>query len=442
MSQALRKEGRGAKRWCFTWNNPDKNAAEFMEGMNSSTIRYCVFQLEKGAEGTPHYQGYVELSRNCRYPARDAAMGMTEKGAHWEYCYASAQANIDYCTKEESRVSGPWHFGTPGPTGPGAGARTDLEELYAACQATKDPAAVMKLHPVAYMKYHSAVAKVCYNLTEERREAPLVRLFYGPSGTGKTREAVTTYGEASVYIKDPHQEWYCGYAHQPTLILDEFAGRASKTPLTLLLRILDLNKLNLPVKGAQVKMTSTTVIITTNIHPSNWYDYTGRPGQYLALQRRIHEVRYFPTNAPSYIVTPYSFFDSWYDNCDENEVLKAGTLDDITRVAQMDPRRVGSARDLPIELDGPEPKARVIKTEPVSDEDTFDTPPAWQDVDALLELDADSDGYPPPPRKRRRVDLRRASAHIPMVRPDDDSDDSDEDVVFPDAAEYSHPDAE
>ncbi len=480
------REGRSARRYRFVMNNPEMTGEEFLAGFQDPPLRYVVFQLEKGEEeGTPHFQGYLELTKPCKLPAVMDALG--SRAIHFNYCDATPQANIEYCTKEATRVLGPWTFGTPGPTGPGAGKRTELINLYEACKDTQDPRQVMELYPAAYMRHHAAVKQVCYHLTEERNEAPLVRLFYGPSGTGKTREALTTYGEENVYIKDPHQNWFDGYSKQPVLLLDEFAGKASKTPLTLLLRMLDMNKLNLPVKGAQAKMVSTTIIITTNIHPSLWYDYTGRTSQYAALQRRIHEVRFFPKEGTSYLLTHYSFFDSWYEMCDEDEVFKAGTIDDVMPVAVKDSRRVGSAQDLPILLDGPGPKA--IKTEPLSDE-LFPTPPAFQEYDSDL-LDgvdevstedfSDSDAMQPydddaspdsisakqrewnrarwreriprgsfpeaeeiecaycgdprphthePPKKKRRlnpIDLTKASSQIPRV---DDSDDSDEDFVL------------
>ncbi len=456
------REGRSARRYRFVMNNPEMTGEEFMAGFKDPPLRFVVFQLEKGEEsGTPHFQGYLELTKPCKLPAVMEALG--SRAIHFNYVDATAQANIDYCTKEATRQLGPWTFGTPGP---GQGSRQDLLALYEACQETQDPLKVMEMMPVPYMKYTRAVKDVCYNLTKERDSAPMVRLFYGPSGTGKTREALTTYGDANVYIKDPHQNWFDGYSQQPVLLLDEFAGKASKTPLTLLLRMLDMNKLNLPVKGAQAKMVSTTIIITTNVHPSMWYDYTGRTSQYTALQRRIHEVRYFPKGVPSYIVTPYSFFDSWYEYCDEDEVLKAGTAADILPVAVKDSRRIGSAYDLPICLDGPGPP--TIKVEPryagtqdaqEQSDELFPTPPAFQEYleedevstedfsdleptprgsfaeEEEIECDYCGDPRPhthEPPKKKRRlnptsVDLTRASSQIPRV---DDSDDSDEDFVL------------
>lgn len=43
-----------SRRWCFTLNNPVPGDREDVLGWNAN---YIVFQLEKGEEGTLHYQG-------------------------------------------------------------------------------------------------------------------------------------------------------------------------------------------------------------------------------------------------------------------------------------------------------------------------------------------------------------------------------------------------
>ena len=48
--------------WIFTINNPaDVDLPRAWPG-----VRYCCWQLEEGAEGTPHLQGYVVLEKKKR----------------------------------------------------------------------------------------------------------------------------------------------------------------------------------------------------------------------------------------------------------------------------------------------------------------------------------------------------------------------------------------
>lgn len=54
--------GQKAKHWMFTINNPV--AAEktlFPDGL-PDFVKYIVYQVERGAEGTVHVQGYIQFS--------------------------------------------------------------------------------------------------------------------------------------------------------------------------------------------------------------------------------------------------------------------------------------------------------------------------------------------------------------------------------------------
>lgn len=106
-----------ARAWCFTLNNAATN--ELSEHANE---RYCIWQREKGENGTEHLQGYIEF---CA-PMRLGGLKKWLPGAHFEVRRGSPAQAADYCRKEESRVDGPWERGTMG----GAqGKRCDLEDV-------------------------------------------------------------------------------------------------------------------------------------------------------------------------------------------------------------------------------------------------------------------------------------------------------------------------
>lgn len=90
------------KRWCFTLNNP-KYDHETMITMFGD-VNYYVFQKEKGEKGTEHYQGYIEFKKKIRLSALKKIINK----AHWEQAKASRLKNIDYCTKNETKIAGPW----------------------------------------------------------------------------------------------------------------------------------------------------------------------------------------------------------------------------------------------------------------------------------------------------------------------------------------------
>lgn len=97
--QVTRKRKR-YRNVCFTINNP-KGQIDYE---NMPGLKYMVFQLEQGANGTVHYQGYAEFSK--QYSLKQLQVILP--GGHFETRRGTAQQAADYCKKEESRVEGPW----------------------------------------------------------------------------------------------------------------------------------------------------------------------------------------------------------------------------------------------------------------------------------------------------------------------------------------------
>ena len=76
------------------------------------------------------------------------------------------------------------------------------------------------------------------------------------------------------------------------------------------------------VKGGFRQLLSTRIVITTNIHPRLWYDYSQRERQYKALARRFHEVYWHASVDKCDEVDHSSFFDGWFEGCDELSVFQ------------------------------------------------------------------------------------------------------------------------
>jgi len=124
----------------------------------------------------------------------------------------------------------------------------------------------------ALTQYQTLISK------SSHRELKVIVL-YGVSGSGKTRWAFDNYPEL---FSKPDGDWWDGYANQQTVLLDDFAGGL---PFHTLLKVADRYPLSLPVKGGFVPAQYTTLIITSNKHPSQWY--TAGLG---AMRRRIHQI--------------------------------------------------------------------------------------------------------------------------------------------------------
>lgn len=278
-----------SKSWCFTWNNPTLSAAQVWHIMEDKGATYLVFQRERGEHGTAHYQGYVE------FKTRKLLTGLKKVNneIHWEVRRGSQAQAIAYVQKDDTRIKGPWEHGEKAITNQGK--RSDLEDA-AELVRNSGVGAVAEEMPSTFIRYGAGLARYALTLPMvQAPDAPSVILLYGPPGCGKTRYYMD--GETSPVIVDcSNGYWFDGYNGGPHALLDDFDGKFSKWPLKGLLAITDRYSRLVPNKGGFVCWRPQRIYITTNIHPSNWYDFTGRTSQYAALQRRITEVIWWKYN--------------------------------------------------------------------------------------------------------------------------------------------------
>lgn len=286
-----RQESRSDKRkkmknWRFTWNNPAARP-ESWKGWS-----YLVYQREIApTTGTVHYQGYVQMEQRKTFEQ----MRKMAPLVHWLSADKSPRANDDYCSKEETRDprpdSGPWRFGKMSVQG----ARNDLGALAERVLAGSTLGQIAREDPEAFVRYSRGLQALSrYQDPPPIQRDVKVSLFIGPTGTGKTYAATVDCGFADrdVYIK-PTGKWFDNYIGQPYVVLDDMAGAASAIPLAETLRMLDGYRFQAEVKNNYEWFRATKVVVTTNIHPMNWYSFDRRVDQYWALARRFHEVRVF-----------------------------------------------------------------------------------------------------------------------------------------------------
>lgn len=70
------------------------------------------------------------------------------------------------------------------------------------------------------------------------------------------------------YAKDPRTKWWCGYKGQQHVIIDEFRGAID---ISHMLRWLDRYPVYVEKKGGSTPLAATTIWITSNISPREWY---------------------------------------------------------------------------------------------------------------------------------------------------------------------------
>ena len=113
-----------ARRVFFTLNNP--SAPLDWPQLQAEGATLLVYQKEKGdQEETPHFQGVVCFDKQMRLAALKKLPGLDK--AHFEVV-KSLPAALAYCKKDDTRVDGPWEYGTA----PAQGKRNDLLAVKAA----------------------------------------------------------------------------------------------------------------------------------------------------------------------------------------------------------------------------------------------------------------------------------------------------------------------
>jgi len=264
------------RNWCFTINNPENN--EIPEAWKE-VARYCVWQREKGAEGTEHLQGYVSLLTNKRL----VGMKKLNATAHWEMRKGTHEQAKAYCTKEDTRVAGPWEFGEA-PVNQGK--RNDLGEVKQLLDEGKTVMQVAETQFASVMRYQKNLCWYAANKTAKNRQWPtFTTVLWGEPGVGKTRRVMEEAGPDAYWMPKAMgggTVFFDGYEGQEDVVIDEFYGWL---PYDLLCRMLDRYPLLVDTKGSRTSFYPKRVWITSNKEPNLWYPKMPFEGS--ALQRRL-----------------------------------------------------------------------------------------------------------------------------------------------------------
>lgn len=279
----------------FTCNNPNTTDLAWPE----DKIRFASWQKEVGGEGTPHLQGYVVFRSPVVYRT---VIGLIKQlaGNHpfVEKRKGTHEEALAYSRKEESRVEGPWTFGTPPP---GSGSRSDLLSVKKAIDSgstLEQIASTDEFFP-SFCRYHRALEKYILITSKFRTQKTKVLIYYGNTNIGKTRHCETTWPGA-YWMFPPNSPngglWFDHYVNQPVVVVDEFYGWI---PFHHLLRLCDSSPLLVQTKGGTVKFSASTIVFTSNKAPWNWYTGVSDLNRD-AFQRRIDG-----------IFTRYSWEEEW-----------------------------------------------------------------------------------------------------------------------------------
>lgn len=267
-----------AKHWCFTLNNYTGPEYETLVAVGTELaldVVYLIVAKEVGESGTPHLQGFVSFSRRKSLSQCKSIIGVR---AHLEVAKGTPKQAADYCKKDGEFEE----FGT---LPKGQGSRTDLSAVVSAVKEGKSLREIADENPAAIIRYGNGIQRLRMFFRPERTIPPQIKVFWGPTGTGKTRRVWEFADHEKLWVH-PGDKWFDGYDGHPLVLFDDFDGSWFK--LSFLLRLLDRYPMMVQQKGGYCHWAPTTIYITSNIEPKKWYENSLQEHQN-ALLRRLNE---------------------------------------------------------------------------------------------------------------------------------------------------------
>lgn len=219
--------------------------------------------------GYKHFQIWVECPNAIRFTTIKKKLG---DEAHIEVRNGSKADAFNYCSKEDTRVDGPYYHGlTSADAIDKQGARSDLYDVRNAVfedgmseqDILNDPDLAVKVaHATQWVK--SLVA------ARDNQKVPVyhdVKVYwvYGLPGVGKT-DLVYKKTFPDAYRVTQYKNPFDEYSHQSVVIFDEFVGQID---FDMLMNLLDGYKVILPRRYMNCFAQWNTVVIISNLPPSH-----------------------------------------------------------------------------------------------------------------------------------------------------------------------------
>ena len=286
---------------CFTWNNPPVGAVDQIRAL--TYVQYACIGEEVGASGTPHLQGYLEFRNPKDFNVVHKALG----NAHIEPRRGTAEQAAAYCRKG-TQARDQWKVDGEDGVDHGRNAvvhewgemsqqghRTDIKAAVDLITEEKASIRTVALEcPLPFVKFHKGFTALRYHHIPDRHEHPEVVVYWGATGTGKSRRAREDLASENedadeTYVWGPGRgKWFDGMDGHEKVIFEEFRGQL---PFGMLLRLLDRYTEHVEYKGGTTKFVAKKIIITSPLPPDQWYkDLDTRYDRLEQLMRRITRV--------------------------------------------------------------------------------------------------------------------------------------------------------
>ncbi len=271
-----------SSKWCFVLNNPEEDEIKDLFLGKESKIVYAVWQYEEGEQThTKHCQGYVILKRHqdLNWMKRFISKRLSARIANGD-----TESNIVYCTKEKTRLDGPWTIGEV-PLNE-QGKRNDLVAVQQEIDEGVPMGQIATDHFSSFVKYHRGFKQYQTITAPCRTTKSQVIVLIGPTGIGKSwwaRHYSKGCWDGSGFPAWDNK-WFDGYNGTDDIIFNDFIGQVE---FNMMLQIMDEGPWTLQDKGGHLQCNPKRIILTSNFIMEQWYDYANIRGNFEALRRRV-----------------------------------------------------------------------------------------------------------------------------------------------------------
>lgn len=272
--KAKRQEGpdrKQSKHWVFTLNNPTLHHTVLVTGYD-----YIVVGLEHASTGTPHYQGYVVMSRLHRL----SQMVKLQPKCNFEIAKGTPLQASNYCKKGEQTHDEWVEFHHLGPnyglnavfeeegTLPLTGGQTMKRDWDAAFALAKQgrideiPASIVVQH---YSNLR-AIKQDYPQPSPPTIEGLLDNIWYfGKPRVGKSVQARKDF-DAKFYTKGLNK-WWDGYRGEANVLIDDF-DKAHAVLGCHMKQWCDRYPFRAEMKGTSIEIRPQRIIVTSNYTPA------------------------------------------------------------------------------------------------------------------------------------------------------------------------------
>ncbi len=256
---------------------------------NLESMRFFVFQVEKGGNcETTHLQGFFLFKGGKRFRTVKSFIPV----AHFEECKSGVVENIEYCSKADTRVEGPFKWGS---FDEDRGKKT-IDSFYEFLDAGASDMELRNLFPKMFLKEFQKLPKLrmmkkseVFKVQDRDIEVTYV---YGPSGSGKTTYVADLLrGKECFYVDTFDLSAFTGYAGEDILVIDEFKG-AGQFNIQVMNRLLDCRPYKLRGLNFLEYACFTKVYIISNFSYKDLYknEQAENISQYNGFVRRLNKI--------------------------------------------------------------------------------------------------------------------------------------------------------